>query len=92
MKNITPKGCFILLSRKLDAKILISNLSDGYVKDLEKEFPVGKLVTGRQVIFFHVEKKVPFIDRIQFSDALLLRRYGAGFHLWSHYRSELKSP
>ncbi|TQD85713.1 hypothetical protein C1H46_028765 [Malus baccata] len=47
VKNVTPKGCFILLSRKLDAKILVSNLSDGYVQDLEKEFPVGKLVTGR---------------------------------------------
>ncbi|CAN6577203.1 unnamed protein product [Malus baccata var. baccata] len=47
VKNVIPKGCFILLSRKLDAKILISNLSDGYVQDLEKEFPVGKLVTGR---------------------------------------------
>lgn len=47
MKNVSSKGCFILLSRKLDAKILVSNLSDGYVDDLEKEFPVGKLVTGR---------------------------------------------
>lgn len=47
VKNITPKGCFVLLSRKLDAKILVSNLSDGYVDNLEKEFPVGKLVEGR---------------------------------------------
>ncbi|GMN67280.1 hypothetical protein TIFTF001_036343 [Ficus carica] len=43
IKNVTPKGCFIFLSRKLDAKILLSNLSDGYVKDHEKEFPIGKL-------------------------------------------------
>ena len=41
------KGCFIMLSRKLDAKVLLSNLSDTFVKDPEKEFPVGKLVTGR---------------------------------------------
>ncbi|XP_040372263.1 rRNA biogenesis protein RRP5 isoform X1 [Rosa chinensis] len=47
VKNVSSKGCFILLSRKLDAKILVSNLSDGYVDDPEKEFPVGKLVTGR---------------------------------------------
>ncbi|KAJ7975951.1 rRNA biogenesis protein rrp5 [Quillaja saponaria] len=47
VKNVTPKGCFILLSRKIDAKILLSNLSDGYVKDPEQEFPVGKLVIGR---------------------------------------------
>lgn len=36
-----------MLSRKLDAMILLSNLSDGYVEDLGKEFPVGKLVIGR---------------------------------------------
>ncbi|XP_050380953.1 rRNA biogenesis protein RRP5 [Argentina anserina] len=47
VKNVSSKGCFILLSRKLDAKILVSNLSDGYIDDPEKEFPVGKLVTGR---------------------------------------------
>lgn len=47
MKNVSSKGCFILLSRKLDARILVSNLSDGYVDEPEKEFPVGKLVTGR---------------------------------------------
>ncbi|CAL5321310.1 unnamed protein product [Camellia sinensis] len=46
VKNITPKGCFIMLSRKLDAKILLSNLSDGYVENLEKEFAIGKLVVG----------------------------------------------
>lgn len=47
MKNVTPKGCFVTLSRKVDAKVLLSNLSDGYVENLEKEFPVGKLVIGR---------------------------------------------
>lgn len=47
VKNVTPKGCFIMLSRNVDAKILLSNLSDGYVKDLENEFPVGRLVIGK---------------------------------------------
>ena len=47
VKNVTPKGCFIWLSRKLDAKILISNLSDGFIESPEKEFPIGKLVVGR---------------------------------------------
>lgn len=36
-----------MLSRKLDAKVLLSNLSDGYVESPEKEFPIGKLVAGR---------------------------------------------
>ncbi|KAK7354984.1 hypothetical protein VNO80_14229 [Phaseolus coccineus] len=49
INNVTPKGCFIFLSRKIDAKILLSNLSHQYVEELEKEFPVGKLVTGRVI-------------------------------------------
>lgn len=58
VKNITPKGCFIMLSRKLDAKILVSNLSDGYVKNLEQEFPVGKLVEGRVLSVETLSKRV----------------------------------
>ncbi|KAK7392757.1 hypothetical protein VNO78_21204 [Psophocarpus tetragonolobus] len=49
IKNVTPKGCFISLSRKIDAKILLSNLSDQYVQVPEKEFPIGKLVIGRVI-------------------------------------------
>ncbi|XP_020972176.1 rRNA biogenesis protein RRP5 isoform X3 [Arachis ipaensis] len=49
VKNVTPKGCFISLSRKIDAKILLCNLSNEFVKDPEKEFPVGKLVVGRVI-------------------------------------------
>ncbi|XP_021893902.1 rRNA biogenesis protein RRP5 isoform X2 [Carica papaya] len=47
VKNVMSKGCFIMLSRKVDAKVLLSNLSDGFVDSPEKEFPIGKLVTGR---------------------------------------------
>lgn len=49
VKNVTPKGCFIMISRKFDAKILLSNLSDGYIENPEREFPIGKLVTGKYV-------------------------------------------
>lgn len=38
-----------MLSRKVDAKILISNLADGFIESPEKEFPVGKLVIGKYV-------------------------------------------
>nr|XP_015898902.2 rRNA biogenesis protein RRP5 isoform X1 [Ziziphus jujuba var. spinosa] len=58
VKNVTSKGCFILLSRKLDAKILVSNLSDGYVDDPVKEFPIGKLVTGRVLSVEPLSKRV----------------------------------
>lgn len=47
VKNVTSRGCFIMLSRKLDARILLSNLSDGFVENPDKEFPIGKLVHGR---------------------------------------------
>ncbi|CAH2053972.1 unnamed protein product [Thlaspi arvense] len=59
VKNTMSKGCFIMLSRTLDAKVLLSNLCDTFVKDPEKEFPVGKLVTGRVL---NVE---PFSKRVE---------------------------
>ncbi|MFS7991141.1 putative S1 domain, XPG/Rad2 endonuclease, XPG-I domain, nucleic acid-binding protein [Helianthus anomalus] len=58
VKNVTPKGCFIMLSRKLDAKILISNLSDDFVSNPEEEFPIGKLVTGRELKLVFVKQVV----------------------------------
>ncbi|KAK9062384.1 hypothetical protein SSX86_019570 [Deinandra increscens subsp. villosa] len=58
VKNITPKGCFIMLSRKLDAKILISNLSDDFVSKPEEEFPIGTLVTGRVVSLEPLSKRI----------------------------------
>ncbi|KAF4369032.1 hypothetical protein F8388_013361 [Cannabis sativa] len=58
VKNVTPKGCFIFLSRRLDAKILLSNLSDGFVDDPVKEFPIGKLVTGRILSVEPLSKRV----------------------------------
>ncbi|XP_024014881.1 rRNA biogenesis protein RRP5 isoform X2 [Eutrema salsugineum] len=58
VKNTMSKGCFIMLSRTLDAKVLLSNLSDTFVKDPEKEFPVGKLVTGRVLNVEPLSKRV----------------------------------
>ncbi|KAF3603015.1 hypothetical protein F2Q69_00038690 [Brassica cretica] len=58
VKNTMSKGCFIMLSRTLDAKVLLSNLSDTFVKDPENEFPVGKLVTGRVLNVEPLSKRV----------------------------------
>ncbi|KAJ4970564.1 hypothetical protein NE237_003663 [Protea cynaroides] len=58
VKNVTSKGCFITLSRKIDAKVLLSNLSDGFVKNPEKEFPIGKLVNGRVLSVEPLSKRV----------------------------------
>ncbi|XP_022156044.1 rRNA biogenesis protein RRP5 isoform X2 [Momordica charantia] len=58
VKNVSPKGCFILLARCLEAKILLSNLSDGYIDDPEKEFPIGKHVRGRILSLEPLSKRV----------------------------------
>ncbi|WCJ34083.1 rRNA biogenesis protein RRP5 [Euphorbia peplus] len=58
VKAVTAKGCFILLSRKIDARILISHLSDEFIKNPEKEFPTGKLVIGRVVSVEPLSKRV----------------------------------
>ncbi|GFP79860.1 protein rrp5 homolog [Phtheirospermum japonicum] len=58
VKNISSKGCFIMLSRKIDAKILLSNLSDNFVKNPENEFPVGKLVSGRVLSVEPLSKRI----------------------------------
>lgn len=47
VKNVNSKGCFIMLSRMLDARITLSNLSDEYIENPQKNFPVGILVHGR---------------------------------------------
>ncbi|XP_062219315.1 rRNA biogenesis protein RRP5 isoform X2 [Phragmites australis] len=47
VKNVNSKGCFIMLSRMVDARIILSNLSDQYVENPQKDFPVGMLVHGR---------------------------------------------
>ncbi|XP_042480100.1 rRNA biogenesis protein RRP5 isoform X1 [Macadamia integrifolia] len=57
VKNVS-KGCFIMLSRKIDAKILLSNLSDGFIENPEKEFPVGKLVNGKVLSVEPLSKRV----------------------------------
>ncbi|KAG2317978.1 hypothetical protein Bca4012_069048 [Brassica carinata] len=58
VKNTMSKGCFIMLSRTLDAKVQLSNLCDTFVKDPEKEFPVGKLVSGRVLNVEPLSKRV----------------------------------
>ncbi|KAK4392383.1 rRNA biogenesis protein RRP5 [Sesamum angolense] len=58
VKNISSKGCFIMLSRKMDAKILLCNLSDSFVENPENEFPVGKLVIGKVLSVEPLSKRV----------------------------------
>lgn len=47
VKAISERGCFVTLSRHVDARVMLCNLSDSFVKEPLKDFPPGKLVTGR---------------------------------------------
>ncbi|WOL03965.1 rRNA biogenesis protein RRP5 [Canna indica] len=58
VKNVTAKGCFILISGAMDARILLSNLSDGYIDSPEKEFPVGKLVHAKVLSVEPLSKRI----------------------------------
>lgn len=58
VKNVNSKGCFIMLSRMIEARIILSNLSDEYVENPQKDFPVGMLVHGRVLSAEPVSGKV----------------------------------
>eukprot|EP00798_Chlamydomonas_sp_ICE-L_P000496 gene496-1903_t len=46
VKRVDGKGLFISLSRDVDARIKLCNLSDGYVESPQAAFPEGLLVEG----------------------------------------------
>ena len=49
VKAISPRGCFVALSRTVDAYVGLKHISDDFVNtaDLETLVPVGTLVVGR---------------------------------------------
>ena len=47
VRQCSPKGCFVALGRGLDARVLLSNLSDSFVPAPAAAFPPGALVRGR---------------------------------------------
>ncbi|PIA19483.1 hypothetical protein COEREDRAFT_78831 [Coemansia reversa NRRL 1564] len=46
VKSITEVGCFVSLGRSMVARVLISELSDEYVRDVKGVFAAGTFVTG----------------------------------------------
>ncbi|KAK9088291.1 hypothetical protein Scep_027373 [Stephania cephalantha] len=78
VKSVTPKGCFIMLSRKIDAKVLLSNLSDGFIEQPEKEFPVGKLVDGRVLSVEPLSRRVEVTFRSETSSSASARKSDSG--------------
>lgn len=49
MKSASKKGCFVVLSRSVEGRILIKNLSDTFVADPAESFTPGMVVRGRYV-------------------------------------------
>ncbi|KAJ1569857.1 Protein RRP5 [Nowakowskiella sp. JEL0078] len=51
VKNISDKGVFVSLGRKVVARVKIAEISDAFVKDWQPLFKVGQLVRGRIIRF-----------------------------------------
>ena len=47
VKSTNAAGCFVQLGRTVTARVVISELSDQFIKDVKGTYPPGKLVTGR---------------------------------------------
>jgi len=45
--STTTKGCFLRLSRFVEGRVLLKNLSDSFIHDPVSMFPMGRLVKGR---------------------------------------------
>ena len=45
--NASGRGVFVRISRDLTARVFPRNLADGFVEDVTKAFPRGRLVAGR---------------------------------------------
>ena len=64
--STTPKGCFVRLTPLVTARVLLSDLSDGFVKNTASDFPPGKLVTAK-VKAFVPSAKAPGGGRLDLS-------------------------
>ena len=45
--STTKKGCFVRLSRFVEGRVLLKNLSDSFIHDPVSMFPTGRLIVGR---------------------------------------------
>ena len=45
--NTTKKGCFVRLSRTVEGRVILKELSDGFLPDPATMFPPGRLVIGK---------------------------------------------
>jgi rRNA biogenesis protein RRP5 len=54
--STTKKGCFVRLSRKLDGRVILKELCDGFLPNPDVAFPMGRLVVGKIKSIVEVEK------------------------------------
>lgn len=73
VKNVIFKGCFVMLFRNIDVKILFGNLFDGYVEDFIKEFFVGKFVSGKILFVEFLLKRVEVIFKVGNNKNIILK-------------------
>jgi rRNA biogenesis protein RRP5 len=45
--DTNKKGCFLRLSRKIEGRVALKELCDGYIPDPPSSFPCGRLVVGK---------------------------------------------
>lgn len=58
VEETSKKGCFVRVCLGWRARSLLKDLSDGFVKELSRSFPSGKLVAGRVLAVDSVAKTI----------------------------------
>ncbi|GJD12092.1 rRNA biogenesis protein rrp5 [Galdieria sulphuraria] len=49
IRHHSLKGCFVQLSSSIIGRVMLRNLSDGFVQNVEETFPLGQLVTAKVI-------------------------------------------
>lgn len=55
--STTKKGCFVRLSHKIEGRVVLKELCDGFLPNPDVAFPIGRLVIGRVKSIQKIEKK-----------------------------------
>ncbi|EFJ18801.1 hypothetical protein SELMODRAFT_419585 [Selaginella moellendorffii] len=79
VKNVTEKGCFVVLSPSLEARIQLKNLSNSFVQNPAEMFPPGKVISGRilsiEPLSGHIEMSLTATTS---QDSSGWKKFGAG--------------
>ncbi len=60
VKNIADNGLYVCIGHGLDARVKINQVSDVFVKEWQKVYSVGQLVTGKVVSLDVAKKQIEF--------------------------------